>query len=824
MGSPSLYAKSARGGQSPVGLVEHLVATAAAVRKLRRRVGTIVATSGMDDRLGVAAGGVFGRDGGVFWQVVEAAAVAHDLGKVADGFQDMLAGRTRGWGHRHELLSLGFLPAVVGDVRLRDWVASAVITHHRPLSAPPYSSGTSMAALYAGWSVADLRDELGPIDDAAVGYLCRWLRDTLADLDLDVAVAGDAGGGGGGGPVPAQTGAALVAAAHEEFARIQQRWEVPVDRATGLAAVLLQGALTLADHLSSAGGVLHERQPIGAGFPDLIAERFGGPGRIHAHQRECAGVGGHLLLRSPTGSGKTEAGLLWAAGQVTAIAAATGGTPRVFLTLPYLASINAMAARLGRLLGDRDLVGVAHSRAASYHLSNAAGSDDDADARRAAARKAVSQAAATRLFRQTVRVATPYQLLRAALAGPAHASILIDCASSVIVLDELHAYDATRLGYILASARLWEQLGCRVAVLSATLPTALAEQVGEALQRPVAMVVGPPGPPRHRIRLRQHQLTDPASIAEITASLRAGRSVLVVANNVAHAQALYAALAPVAREQSGEEDAAVLLHSRFRRGDRAGIEARLAARYASSVVPRQPGLVVATQVVEVSLDIDLDVLYTAAAPLEALLQRFGRVNRAGARPPADVVVCPPGYGPRRGGGPEEYADGVYQAGPVAAGLAILARHDGQPVDEAAATGWLDEIYASEWGQRWREEIARARRVFDRDFLTFHYPFAARDELDARFDELFDGTEAILIQDRDEYEAQLATEPGARPSAAGRLLGEEYLIPLPHWATALASYDKQLRVAVIDGDYDDEQGLLAVRPIRGTAVYQPGEVI
>lgn len=49
------------------------------------------------------------------------------------------------------------------------------------------------------------------------------------------------------------------------------------------------------------------------------------------------------------------------------------------------------------------------------------------------------------------------------------------------------------------------------------------------------------------------------------------------------------------------------------------------------------------QVVEVSRNVDFDAIYTSGATLEPLLQRFGRVNRLGLRPPADVVVQMPHY-------------------------------------------------------------------------------------------------------------------------------------------------------------------------------------
>jgi CRISPR-associated endonuclease/helicase Cas3 len=75
---------------------------------------------------------------------------------------------------------------------------------------------------------------------------------------------------------------------------------------------------------------------------------------------------GHLLLRAPTGFGKTEAALLWAATQVEDLSRRTGGIPRLFYTLPYLASINAMTGRLSGEV-EKDLIGVAHSRAASWY-------------------------------------------------------------------------------------------------------------------------------------------------------------------------------------------------------------------------------------------------------------------------------------------------------------------------------------------------------------------------------------------------------------------------------------------------------------------------
>lgn len=804
----TLRAKSAQRHRPAELLTAHLADTRAAAAQLQRRVGRLNAAEEIFD--------------GSFWTAVELAGLTHDGGKIPDGFQRMLAGRIRSWGERHEVASLGFLPSLIDDPGLLSWVATAVATHHRALTG---QTGRDLETLYAGGTADELADRLGPVDPQAVWALETWLHETATRAGLPVTASQDHDG---------LTTTQLVTSAHRVLEEVLDRWTIRVGPEEGLAAVLLQGAVTLADHLSSAHQALSALQPLDAAFRPLLENQFAARGRtLRKHQLQAADTTAHLLLRGPTGSGKTEAALLWAARQVVDIMAADGGVPRVFFTLPYLSSINAMARRLGETLGAPEAVGVAHSRAASYHLTAAIApedgeeeQEDGAPCRVDAATKALSRAAATKLFHESVRVGTPYQLLRAALAGPAHSGILVDAANSVFILDELHAYDARRLGYILASARLWERLGGRIAVLSATLPGVLAGLFEDTLTGQTALLDTPDLdlPTRHLLHTRGHHLTAPAALEEIRQRLAQNESVLVIANNVAHALELYAELAPAVRARNGE-DAALLLHSRFRRTDRSRIEKKIANRFGTAAPDAQhtrgPGLLVATQVVEVSLDVDFDVLFTSAAPLEALLQRFGRINRIGARPPADVIVHHPAWTTRRRQS-GEYADGIYPREPVETAWHILTRHEGQAVDESDATGWLDEVYATPWGAQWRDEVLERRDSFDRAFLQFRYPFEDRTALSETFDELFDGTEAILAADRDLYAAALA-EAGDDHQAAGRLLADEYLIPMPHWAGPLSRYERELKIHIIDGDYDPDHGLLAVHGPPQQA-YQPGEVL
>lgn len=114
------------------------------------------------------------------------------------------------------------------------------------------------------------------------------------------------------------------------------------------------------------------------------------------------------------------------------------------------------------------------------------------------------------------------------------------------------------------------------------------------------------------------------SLDKAAAGARSNQSVLVCCNTVRRAQTAYAALKNDL-EKNGIE--VILLHGRFNARDRLEKEKTVNAATGSRSAERRPVVLVATQVVEVILDIDLDVIYTDPAPLEALIQRFGRVNR-----------------------------------------------------------------------------------------------------------------------------------------------------------------------------------------------------
>ncbi|QBS37675.1 type I-U CRISPR-associated helicase/endonuclease Cas3 [Thermaerobacter sp. FW80] len=133
-----------------------------------------------------------------------------------------------------------------------------------------------------------------------------------------------------------------------------------------------------------------------------------------------------------------------------------------------------------------------------------------------------------------------------------------------------------------------------------------------------------------------------AKLAQELASDLAGQSpapvVGVVVNRVGGARQVFQQL----REQVGDEADAVLLTGRIRPYDRDRLLDRIRGRVVAGQRRQdadRPLFVVATQTVEVGADFDFDALVTELAPLEALLQRFGRLNRTGAPRPAPAIIA-----------------------------------------------------------------------------------------------------------------------------------------------------------------------------------------
>ncbi|MEU3498433.1 CRISPR-associated helicase Cas3' [Kitasatospora cineracea] len=733
----------------------------------------------------IAHAGVIGADP-AFWPLVRAAALLHDAGKIADGFQRQVLPGGELWGERHEVLSLAYVdllaPAAGWTGRERLLVATLVASHHRPLFSQNTAGGAKPALDHLYNRRTDWQQAFGVLPAPETGpqvprglhqELLAWLAGFLATDP----------------PLPAPGDPTLADRAGQLLDEVFTAWRGERDPDRGLLAVLAQGALTLADHAGSAHARLQTHVPLPADYLERL------PFTPHRHQREAAATDGHLVLTAYTGSGKTESGLAWAARQL----ATMPGQPRIVWTLPYRASLNAARHRLERDLayGVTPDIGLLHGAVARTLLTEALA--DDCAPTKEDARKARARANVMRLFTQRLRVATPHQLLAGALAGPTHSSLLLEQANSLFILDELHAYDPETFGRLCAAMRLWEQLGSRIAILSATLAQPLRALIDDTLHGEVTSCQAEPGtaPVRHRLVVDDLPLTDPASIKRLRDWLADGHNALVVVNTVATAQRLFEELVDeVWAARPDDEDAAILLHSRFKNRDRDTLENRLLARHPERKPgrPRHPGgLVVATQTVEVSLQLDFDRGAVENAPVEAVAQRAGRVNRRGLHPEGAVefrVHRPDSHRP--------YEQAAVEAAWTA--LTTLAAEGATTLSEQDIDRLLRLAYDTDWGREWDKRARAARDGFTDEFLTFDEPFLDRSEL--KLGERFDTVEVLHREDEQEYRDLIRGKCGDPLLAAGLLIPLRY----GQLKTYKAAYDRSLNLFVIDGEYDTVLGL------------------
>ncbi|MFC5281631.1 CRISPR-associated helicase Cas3' [Arcanobacterium canis] len=382
-----------------------------------------------------------------------------------------------------------------------------------------------------------------------------------------------------------------------------------------------------------------------------------------------------MIIEAPTGEGKTEAGL--AAAHVLG---QKSGAQGVYVAAPTMATANGLFERVVEWAkhssqgGSVASIYLAHSKNRLSEqfqrlrfgtrkrdaTSLTRGSDNEENIGGLVANQWLS-GSRTGLLSDFV-VGTVDQVLMMALKVRFSMLRHTALAGKVILIDEVHAYDAYMSQYLYRVLEWCARYGMNVILMSATLPPAqrkkLAEAYGSAIisgagaavegldvsSYPLVSVVDANGvraipvPPRpDDAQIAVHRINDELGVLrqKLGELLGDGGIALVICNTIRRAQEAYRELSAIF---PGEVE---LHHAAFIASDRSAKEGalreRLGPRSRRGAGRPWRQIIVATQVAEQSLDIDADVLITDIAPIDLIIQRAGRIHRH-ARPLDDRPV------------------------------------------------------------------------------------------------------------------------------------------------------------------------------------------
>ncbi len=514
-------------------------------------------------------------------------AILHDMGKAHPAFQRALKGQKGRKVFRHEIASLFFLSLF--EENIRPQLIEMVVGHHKSVRWDIGSKG-----------LLDLVDE-DDIEHYHLGDWEIWSKNALHVLEeFEIPV--------------------------KEITRDEavNNFNSAVDYCnstilkTGFSA--WRGLLMGADHYASALiNTTEDKLRIAFHSPEL--RYFNRQSPLYPLSLKPAdSAKQHSLVVACTGAGKTD--YLFRRCK-----------ERVFYVLPFQASINAMFRRLAKDLGaDNPQLDIRVLHAASSLVQLGKGQQET-----------VLQP----LFGSAIKVLTPYQLAAIALGLKGYESMILDIRECDVILDEIHTYSGAAQAIVLKLVEILVQINCRVHIGTATMPSVLYNQLRAALGVNNVLEV--------RLTERElntydrhivHKLADrETSWAIIDEAIHANKKILIVCNTVDTAQKIYDRILDLYPPSDK-----LLLHSRYKREDRNNKEKLLIGldedgksidRFNTST---KSCIVVSTQIVEVSLDISFDLMITDCAPLDALIQRFGRINRIrrenGVHKPIYVLAPP----------------------------------------------------------------------------------------------------------------------------------------------------------------------------------------
>lgn len=434
---------------------------------------------------------------------------------------------------------------------------------------------------------------------------------------------------------------------------------------------LLKGLLHRLDHSSSALIPIEETtdEKLSEFSENAIKQKGYNLNNLQVFAKENKNE--NILVIGSTGIGKTEAALIWSDFQKT------------FFTLPIRVSINAIYDRILEKIEYKH-VGLLHSTALDYLEEKQEFENEE---------KVYEQ---TRNLYPKIITCTIDQIFPFVFKYQGYEKMYATLAYSKVIIDEIQGYSPEIVAVILKGIQMINKIGGKFMVMTATLPRIYKEELEKmGIKFKYNEFIKPTK--RHLIKLKDKDIID--DLESITEKSKNGK-VLIIVNTVDKAIELYS------KFKEGNTKNINLLHSRFILKDRSKKENEIIA---FSKNKNESGIWIATQIVEASLDIDFDYLYTEMSTLDSLFQRLGRCYRSreyeNAKPNVYIYIKnASGIGIK----------GVYHPKIHENSIELLRNYDGKILEEREKIDLVDRLYSNELleGTEFLKDFKEGMRVLD----------------------------------------------------------------------------------------------------------------
>lgn len=681
----------------------------------------------------------------------------HDIGKAAPGFQEQL--KTNIPWYRHEILSAAFINTLEIDEEYKKAICLAIVFHHK--------------------DIAELELKFSTYNEKSPGYI-RYIENLeqlkanycyIEKMFKHIPMLSKKYLGYEIEPFKIPSKDDLV----DPFRfcirnYLDEYYEDELKIYHNAYGILLKGFVNACDHLASAGNY-----EIKKAIKNMKAiYKFDS---YRSTQEKAMNTKGNCILVAPTGSGKTEAAMLW-----SDVNQNENHGRRVYYILPFTASINAMYNRLNEDFKaiDDGLVGVLHGKA-QYFIYKSLLDYDTYDERKKEAKNIQD---ITKKIYRPYKIMTPFQILKAFFRVKGFEEQIAEMSNGLFILDEIHTYNPHITALLLnILIYLKNNYYTNFFIMSATFPTFLKEMFKEKLNIREENVITMSDEEldsiaRHNVSVLDGEIFD--YIEKINQDIFYNKKVLVVCNTVKRAQEIFERL-------NAYDIDSKLLHSNLILKHREEIEKQL----------KDCNLLVGTQAIEVSLDIDYDVLYTEPAPIDALLQRFGRVNRKGKKGICPVYVFKNG---------SEFDDKIYVKERIEKTLSVF--QSAGVLTEKIIQSMVDIVYEDGYNEGELKEFKKVEKFFER-FINELIPFRNNENIEEDFYSLFNSREVIPHKYREEYE---------------ELIGQKRFFDAMGYTTNISDkkyYSLKIKnqidkasdgTAIVLCDYDEKLGLLLDKTI------------